>query len=68
VRTLASFDYDRLPAIGVWPVNEVLLAFQEHVKRRAHADYQHKVAIWAMTLQFRKQKNRPPMRPSILDD
>ena len=64
VRTVAGFDYERALVIATWPLVEVMHAYLNHARMRAHADYRQAVMVFATR---RNPKASPPKFPAILE-
>lgn len=67
-RAVAGYDYDKARAIGVWPVVELLEAYEAIAIERATAEFRHSTLIWASRypITFSKKTPKPPELPPIL--
>ena len=67
MRAVADFDPARYDALLEMPVAELLLAFEDKLRRRAAEDYRIQVLTWAALAGGGRSKNRkPPKPPDIL--
>jgi hypothetical protein len=67
VRSVAEWDFDRIPRLLSWPLRDLFLAYLAILKRDAIARYHHDLMIWAVLAPHRKESTKPPRLPRILD-
>jgi hypothetical protein len=66
IREVANWDADRITALSLWPIRELLLALLASRRREAQERYQFDVLAWAALAPHQKDAPRPPSVPKIL--
>lgn len=67
-RVLSGYNPESLDRVVEWPLRDVLLGYEHHLREQARIEYHLGLKMYAALAPHTKSKTSPPKIPRILEE